>query len=178
MEVEGEAEFHLSVLNYIMQELKLLFFFLFSCWGFPSVHQAEFLFFSLVTPWLSRNCLCNHISGHHWVLALKMHTWNSSFWVFLALLWQKEIPVANLVSGFWSPSFFGCSNVSDLFLKKDKLFEKFPYNSFLLYAVATWRGQLSLLSLPPSDADMEINLKMQLMKGFLNRQNPFFLALH
>lgn len=26
MQVDGEAEFHLSVLNYIMEELKLLFF--------------------------------------------------------------------------------------------------------------------------------------------------------
>lgn len=91
-------------------------------------------------------------------------------------MWQKEIPVANLVSGFWSPSspriFLDAqmSFVSTwlkreilshrfIFLKNDNKLSEFPCYSFVLYGVATWRGQLSLLSLPPSDADIEINPK-------------------
>lgn len=148
----------------------------FTCWGFPSVHQAEFLFFSLVAPWLCRNCLCNHISGHHWVLTLKMDKLNSRFWFFffLAFLWPVcwvdfgHLPIQE---SFWMLRCLFVSTwlererereiLSNKFIKKRrkyKLFE-FLYNSSLLYGAATWRGQLSLLSLPLSDADIEINLK-------------------
>lgn len=78
------------------------------------MHQAEFLFISLLTPWLSRNCLCNHISGHHWVLTLKMDMLNSSFWGFgIAVAEGNSCGQFGewILVTFLSKNIFGCSDV-------------------------------------------------------------------
>lgn len=88
--------------------------FLSTCWGFPRAQQAEFLFFSLVTLWLSRSCLCNCISGHRWVLTLKMDVLNISFWFFGVVVAEGNSYGRFgewILVTFLSKNVFGCSDV-------------------------------------------------------------------
>lgn len=158
MQVEGKAKFHLPLINYVVQESKLLLF-------IPMLRLSQWAPSRI--PVLSP---CDpRVISFHWVLALKMHILNSSFWVFLG---RRKSPWQIWGVDFGPGIFFGCSDVflaarglrgrfesQIYFLKIDNELLEFPYNSVLLYGVATRRGQLSLLSLPLSDTDIEINLK-------------------